>query len=195
MNSQQLKKLIHLFLDELIDILTPEGTLTGKTALKSEAHKNGWFHATVHIWLFTSDKKILLQKRALTKKVFPGLWDISVAGHIGAGEEILTSAKREVFEEIGLELAEKDLIKIGTRIHQVKHENGIQDNEHHHVFIAELKVPVSELTIQEEEVDAIKLFDLSILNDTKNLENVLLSRFHSYYVSVYDKIVENIILK
>lgn len=176
-------------MDELIDILTPDGELIGQTALKSEAHKNGWFHQTVHIWLFTADKKILLQKRALTKKVFPGLWDISVAGHIGAGEEILASAQREVFEEIGLELEEKDFIKIGTRIHQVKHENGIQDNEHHHVFIAELKVPVSELTIQEEEVADIKLFDLSVLKSTKNLENLLLSRFHSYYCMVYDKII------
>ncbi len=178
-------------MDELIDILTPEGKSTGKTALKSEAHKNGWFHATVHIWLFTSDEKILLQKRALTKKVFPGLWDISVAGHVGAGEDILTSAKREVFEEIGLQLDEKDLIKIGPRIHQVSHANGIQDNEHHHVFIAELKVPLSKLTIQVEEVDDIKLYDLSILKSTKNLENILLPRFHEYYVSVYDKIIEN----
>lgn len=175
-------------MDELIDILTPDGKPTGKTALKSQAHKNGWFHATVHIWLFTADEKILLQKRALTKKVFPGLWDISVAGHIGAGEEVLVSAQREVFEEIGLQLDKKDLIKIGTRIHQVSHKNGVQDNEHHHVFIAELKTPVEMLTIQEEEVADIKLFDLAILKDTKNLENVLLSRFHSYYCMVYDKI-------
>lgn len=179
-------------MDELIDILTPEGKSTGKTALKSEAHKNGWFHATVHIWLFTLDEKILLQKRALTKKVFPGLWDISVAGHIGAGEEILTSAKREVFEEIGLQLEEKDLIKIGTRIHQVSHPNGIKDNEHHHIFIAELKVPLSKLTIQKEEVDDIKLFDLSTLTSTKNLKNVLLSRFHDYYCSVYNEIYQQI---
>ena len=177
-------------MDELIDILTPEGKPTGKTALKSEAHKNGWFHATVHIWLFTSDEKILLQKRAMTKKVFPGLWDISVAGHVGAGEEILTSAKREVFEENGLQLDEKDLIKIGTRIHQVSHANGIQDNEHHHVFITEIKTPLSELSIQAEEVDDIKLFDLSILKNTKNLENILLPRFHEYYCAVYEKIVD-----
>ena len=179
-------------MDELIDILTPEGKPTGKTALKSEAHKNGWFHATVHIWFFTTDEKILLQKRALTKKVFPGLWDISVAGHIAAGESVLSSAKREVFEEIGLKLQEKDLIKIGTRIHQVNHKNGIQDNEHHHVFIAELKVPLSELKIQKEEVADIKLFDLSTLKNTKNLENVLLSRFHDYYVSVFNKITNYI---
>lgn len=175
-------------MDELIDILTPKGKPTGKTALKSEAHKNGWFHATVHIWLFTSDEKILLQKRALTKKVFPGLWDISVAGHISTGEDIITSAKREVFEEIGLELQDTDLIKIGTRIHQVSHKNGIQDNEFHHVFIAELKSPIEDLIIQTEEVAEIKLFDLDTLKNTKNLENILLSRFHEYYCMVYDKI-------
>ncbi|APG64661.1 hydrolase [Tenacibaculum todarodis] len=179
-------------MDELLDILTPEGKPTGKTALKYEAHKNGWFHATVHIWIFTSDEKILLQKRAMTKKVFPGLWDISVAGHVAAGEEILTSAKREVFEEIGLQLEDKDLIKIGTRIHQISHPNGIQDNEHHHVFIAELKVSIEDLKIQKEEVDAIKLFDLSALKNTKNLENVLLPRFHDYYCAVFNHIINRI---
>jgi isopentenyl-diphosphate delta-isomerase len=179
-------------MDELIDILTPEGKPTQRIALKSEAHKNGWFHATVHIWLFTSDKKILLQKRALTKKVFPGIWDISVAGHIGAGEEILEAAKREIFEEIGLELEEKDLIKIGTRIHQVTHKNGIQDNEHHHIFIAELKVPVSVLTMQEEEVAGLELWNLTVLKQTKNFENVLLPRFHEYYCAVYDKIIDHL---
>jgi len=179
-------------MDELIDILTSEGKPTGKTALKSEAHKNGWFHATVHIWLYTTDEKILLQKRALSKKVFPGLWDISVAGHIGAGEAILTSAKREVFEEIGLHLNEDDFIKIGTRKHQVSHKNGIIDNEFHHVFMAVLKVPLSALSIQKEEVDAIDLFELSVLKSTKNLENVLLPKFHDYYCSVYDKIMERL---
>ena len=179
-------------MDELIDILTPEGKSTGKTALKSEAHKNGWFHATVHIWLFTKNEKILLQKRAMTKKVFPGLWDISVAGHIAAGEEILPAAIREVEEEIGLKLNKEDFIKISTRIHQVEHANGIQDNEFHHVFIAELKVPLEKLKIQMEEVDAVELFDLSVLKSTKNLENVLLSRFHEYYVMVYNKIKDQL---
>ena len=179
-------------MDEIIDVLTPDGKPTGKTALKSEAHKNGWFHATVHIWLYTKDNQILLQKRALTKKVFPGLWDISVAGHIAAGEDILTAAKREVFEEIGLEIMENELINIGTRIHQVSHANGIQDNEHHHVFIAELKVPINHLSIQKEEVDDIQLFDLAVLKNTKNIENVLLSRFHAYYCSVYENILKTI---
>ncbi|MDA9339575.1 NUDIX domain-containing protein [Polaribacter sp.] len=179
-------------MDELIDILTPEGKATGKTALKSVAHQHGWFHATVHIWLFTASAKILLQKRALTKKVFPGLWDISVAGHIGAGEGVLTAAKREVFEEIGLHLIDTDFIKITTRKHQVSHQNGIIDNEFHQVFIAELKTPLTELSLQEEEVDDIGLYDLAILKQTKNLHNVLLPEFHEYYCKVYDEIYRKI---
>lgn len=175
-------------MDELIDILDSNGNSTGKTCLKSVAHQNGYFHATVHIWFYTKDEKILLQKRAPTKKVFPNLWDIPVAGHIGAGEEIENAALREVHEEIGLILSENDLTKIGTRKHQVSHDNGIQDNEFHHVFIAELKVDPKELTVQQEEVARLQLFDLEILKKTKNLENVLLPRFHEYYCSVYDKI-------
>ena len=175
-------------MDELLDILDENGKLTGKTALKSEAHKNGWFHATVHIWLYTKEEKILLQQRGFSKKVFPGLWDISVAGHIGAGETILNAARREILEELGLSVQDNELIKIGTRIHQVKHNNGIQDNEHHHVFICELKKPLKDLIIQTEEVEAIQLYDLSILKNTKNLENVLLPRFHNYYCMVYEQI-------
>lgn len=175
-------------MDELIDILDSNGNYTGESCLKSVAHQHGFFHATVHIWLYTKDEKVLLQQRAPTKKVFPNLWDISVAGHIGSGEKVLEAALREVYEEIGLQLEEKDLIKIGTRKHQVAHDNGIQDNEFHHVFIAELRVPLETLVVQEEEVAGLQLYDLSVLKQTKNLENVLLSRFHDYYCKVYDKI-------
>ena len=177
-------------MDELIDILDEQGKLTGKTCLKSEAHKHGYFHNTVHIWIYTADEKILLQKRAATKKVFPNLWDISVAGHIGAGEEIEIAAIREIEEEIGFTINKNQLIKIGNRKHQVSHANGIIDNEFHHVFATKLTVPLNTLTIQKEEVAAIDLFPLVTLKSTKNLENVLLPRFHDYYCSVYDKIYQ-----
>ncbi len=176
-------------MDELIDILDEQGNYTGKTCLKSEAHKKGLFHATVHIWIFTKDKKILLQKRAPTKKVFPNLWDISVAGHIGAGEKIETAAIREIEEEIGFIIKEDQLIKIGNRKHKISHENGIQDNEFHHVFVVELTSNLNELTIQKSEISAIKLYPLDTLTQTRKLKNILLPRFHDYYCTVYNKIL------
>ncbi|WP_299713357.1 NUDIX domain-containing protein [uncultured Tenacibaculum sp.] len=176
-------------MDELIDIVDEQGNYTGKTCLKSEAHKFGYFHPTVHIWIYTKDHKILLQQRAFTKKVFPGLWDISVAGHIGAGEIIEEAAIREVEEEIGFKVKPENLIKIGTRKHQVNHPNGIIDNEFHHVFITELNVPVEELIIQESEVAGLQLYDLDILNKTSEYENVLLPEYSQYYESVFTAII------
>ncbi|WP_435254761.1 NUDIX hydrolase [Tenacibaculum sp. A30] len=176
-------------MDELIDIVDENGNYTGKTCLKSEAHKHGYFHPTIHVWLYTSDKKILLQKRALSKKVFPGLWDISVAGHIAAGEDINIAALREVKEEIGFDILPENLHKIGTRKHMVNHPNGIIDNEFHHVFIAALTIPVEELTLQEEEVAELKLFDLKTILHTKDYENFLLPQYQDYYSFVHKQII------
>ncbi|WP_299120947.1 NUDIX domain-containing protein [uncultured Tenacibaculum sp.] len=179
-------------MDELIDIVDEFGNYTGKTCLKSEAHKFGYFHPTVHIWIYTSNQQILLQKRALTKKVFPGLWDISVAGHVAAGENIEEAALREVSEEIGFSIAPENLYKIGTRKHMVNHANGIIDNEFHHVYITKLTVPIHQLKIQEEEVDELKLFELKTLLKTRELNNTLLPQYHDYYSFVYDEILKKI---
>ncbi|WP_299799964.1 NUDIX domain-containing protein [uncultured Maribacter sp.] len=144
-------------MDELIDILDAEGNMTNMTAMKSEAHKNGWFHQTVHIWFYTSEGKILLQQRGKDKDVYPLLWDVSVAGHIGAGEEIITSALREIQEEIGLTIASSDLEKIGIFKSVKNHSEVLKDNEFHHTFIAELKMPLNSLQKQDSEVEGLKL--------------------------------------
>lgn len=147
-------------MDEVIDILDTKGEFTGKTAMKSEAHKNGWFHPTVHVWLYTSDGSILLQQRGSQKETNPLLWDVSVAGHIGAGEKVLLAAQREVEEEVGLKVAANDLEKIGVFKSVHKHHEQLIDCEFHHVFLCELKVPFAELTLQKSEVEDLKLISL-----------------------------------
>ena len=147
-------------MDELINILDSKGNDTGRTALKSEAHKMGWYHATVHIWFFTADGSVLVQQRAATKDTYPLLWDVSVAGHIGAGESIEAAALREVKEEIGLNIAINNLEKItvvnATHIHS-KH---LIDREFHHVFLSRLKEPVENLVMQKGEVANLQLVSL-----------------------------------
>lgn len=147
-------------MDELIDILDDDGNPTGRTALKSEAHKNGWFHPTVHIWCYTPNGQILIQQRGENKTTHPLLWDVSVAGHVGAGEDIKTSALREVKEEIGLTINEQDLEKIEVfkAVHQ--HGLGLTDSEFHHTFLCELKVPLAALKKQDSEVAALALIPM-----------------------------------
>ena len=108
---------------------------------------------------------MLLQKRASVKKVFPNLWDVSVAGHIGAGEKIETAAIREAKEEIGLTINQADLQKIGYRKDEIVHPNGILDNEFKHIYVCKLKKNLNQLTMQIGEVDDLQLFDISILKD------------------------------
>lgn len=160
-------------MDELVDILDSEGNYTGKVALKSEAHKNGWFHPTVHVWFFTADGRVLIQQRAATKDTHPLLWDVSVAGHIGAGEKTEDAAVREVKEEIGLEITAPNLRKIGVFKAVHKHNENLEDCEFHHVFLYKLNLPISTLSRQKSEVNDLKLIPLiRFSEETWGLANV-----------------------
>ena len=179
-------------MDELIDIVTQEGKPTGKSALKSIIHKKGYYHNTAHIWFYTADGEILLSQRSAKKTICPLLWDVSVAGHIDAGETIKQGAIRETIEEIGLSIYESDLNKIGVFECSQTYENGIIDNEFHHTFISELNVPLSELTPQIQEVEALKLvtiseFELLIKNIGSN--NHFVASNKSYYEIVLQNII------
>ena len=168
--------------------LDSNGNATGQTCLKSEAHLKGFYHQTIHVWLYTDDKKVLLQKRAFVKKVFPNLWDVSAAGHIGAGERIEIAAIREVQEEIGITIKEVDLHKIGFRKDEIVHPNGILDNEFKHIYLCKLNKSIDQLTMQPEEVDDLQLFDISILKDTTKHGSFMVPNMNHYYDFIYDKI-------
>jgi len=51
---------------------------------------------------------VLLHKRSATKKVFPGWW-IGPGGHVDSNEDTLSAAIREVKEETGVDITEKDI--------------------------------------------------------------------------------------
>jgi len=153
-------------MDEYIDIVDRDGNSMQKIALKSEAHKNGWYHNTIHLWLYTSDGNILLQQRSHKKTIYPLLWDVSVAGHIDAGETFIDALLRETKEEIGLQLNAEDVKQVDTRRHESEYANGIiKDYEFHQVFIAELEASLHELSPQQDEVEALKLVSFSEFED------------------------------
>lgn len=71
----------------------------------------------VHVWMWRTNKEIreiLIQKRAHTVR-YPGMWDISVAGHINYQESAIDAAIREAYEELGLTLRSDNLYLIQVR--------------------------------------------------------------------------------
>lgn len=175
-------------MDEYIDILTADGKPTGKTCLKSIAHQKGYYHPTVHVWCYTKDFKILLQQRSNTKETFPGLWDVSVAGHMATGEDSLTAAVREIEEELGISIPKHKLLFIGTWKSEVVHPNGIQDNEFHQVYLTEITADLSSIQVQKEEVIKVDFYNISILKDTKKYGNFLVPHAKAYYDFITEKI-------
>lgn len=147
--------------DELIDIVNEDGSLSGGQCLKSYAHKTGIWHSSAHIWFYTSSGELLIQQRAHDKDTFPGLWDVSVAGHIGSGEQPIHSAIREVKEEIGLYITKADLKPLGKWKESHEHPNGLIDKEWHYLYLCKLIDPLENLQLQEEEVAAIRLIPMA----------------------------------
>lgn len=178
--------------DELIDILNDDLTVS-KTCLKSDAHKHGYLHASIHVWFYTDSGEILIQKRSSTKIAFPNLWDVSVAGHISTGENEITAALREVEEEIGLVISKDAILKIGSYHETHQHRPDFIDNEIHLIYISKLYTPINELKIQKEELSAIKLISIDIFK--KELENPNFSKTYVPHSEKYYKFVLQNILK
>lgn len=88
--------------EEQLEIVNEHGEITG-LAPRSVIHGNpSLIHRVVHVLVFNGMGELLLQKRSMNKDVAPGRWDTSVGGHVGAGEELSLSAKREMEEELGI---------------------------------------------------------------------------------------------
>ena len=71
----------------------------------------GYWHRAVIGAVVNSDNKVLMQRRSLTKDKFPGLWDLSVAAHVSAGEDAVSTLVRELNEEIGVIISKKITVK------------------------------------------------------------------------------------
>lgn len=100
---------------ELLDHVDEDDRVIG-TVARSRAHREGIRHRAVHVVVWNRRGEILLQRRAASKASFPGFWDTSVGGHVGAGEGYLATALRECAEELGIEIGSSDLSRIGKHL-------------------------------------------------------------------------------
>lgn len=151
---------------ELFDILNENGSKTGIVKERGVAHREGALHGTVHIWIVRENEKsgydILLQKRSNNKDSHPGCYDISSAGHISAGDEIMESALRELWEELGLSVQPEQLELFGTthvKFEKTFYGKRFRDNEISSDFVYRQPVEIDKLNLQESEVSEVRWMD------------------------------------
>lgn len=87
-------------LTELFDVVDAHDRVIGQ-ATRGQVHAQKLLHRATHVLVHDAEGKLFLQRRSLGKDTFPGCWDSSCSGHLDAGEDYPTAARRELGEEIG----------------------------------------------------------------------------------------------
>ncbi|MDQ6421337.1 NUDIX domain-containing protein [Paenibacillus sp. LHD-117] len=150
--------------EERFDIYDEDMTPLG-TATRSETHANGYWHRSFHCWLIRREggrKWVRFQRRQLVKDTNPGCYDITVAGHLTAGES-MRDAVREIEEEVGVTAGFEELIPLGQVREDASGMIGgklFVDREVSDVFALVCDLPLSALRLQPEEVLGVYEADL-----------------------------------
>lgn len=97
----------------ILNIVDKKGNIIGEDT-RDNIHKKGLLHKEVHVLFFTLRGEIIFQLRAKDKDTFPNLLDATVGGHVELGDDYLSTALKEMFEETGIKADKKDLRLITT---------------------------------------------------------------------------------
>lgn len=87
---------------EYLDYYDEDGNYLGYKS-RDEVHKEGLWHNTVHCWLYEMDGSVYFQIRKDSGKFYT-----TASGHVLKGETIKDAFRREINEEIGLDIDSSD---------------------------------------------------------------------------------------
>ncbi len=89
---------------ERVVLVAEDGTPIG-TADKSVIHDGDTpLHLAFSCHVFSPDGRVLVTRRALGKRTFPGIWTNAFCGHPAPGEELPDAVRRRGARELGIEI-------------------------------------------------------------------------------------------
>ena len=144
-------------MEEKFDVLNEFGEFTGEVATREECHKKGLWHRAVYAFIIDKNSNILLQKRSAKKKLWPNMWDVTVGGHVDAGEFGRQSLIREVKEELGIDITDDD-IKYLVGSSSINIKGDIINKHYNECYLITKDIDISKIKLQEEEVSEVKYF-------------------------------------
>ena len=129
--------------DEIITIVDENNCVVGSVP-RREMRAKALPHRATYVLVFNSQGQLYVQKRTLTKDVFPGYYDPAAGGVVLGGEDYPQGALREVEEEMGVRGVPL------TALFEFYHKD-----EHNRVWGAAFScVYDGEIVLQEEEVES-----------------------------------------
>lgn len=173
---------------EYFDVLNERGEFTGEIASRDDCHKYGYWHRAIYAFIFNKNGQVLLQKRTGNKKLWPNKWDVTIGGHVLAGELGRQALIRECKEELGITIDDKDIVfLVGTT--SVYNKNGYVNNHYDECYFVTKDIDINDLYLQDEEVSDVKFFSKQeIINRINNNYDGLTEKTNSW--SIFKTILE-----
>lgn len=140
---------------EYVDLYDNFRNKTGKVIERRDIVPRGLYRLIIHVLIFDKKGRLLIQKRTKTKRSWSNLWDFTVSGAVSSGESSQLAAKRELFEELGINY---DFSKSYPNI---SINTGFRIDD---IYIVNNKnIDLNKLKLQEEEVSDAKFVSLDEL--------------------------------
>lgn len=135
---------------EYWDVYDKKGKWKRRAIRKGERLKNDEYHIIVEGWILRDDGNFIIQRRALDKKSFAGMWYCSAGGSVISRETPKEGMVREFKEELGIDISEEEL-----HLKRIITEK----NTIFYIFLVRKNISLDEIKLQEEEVMDIDLAD------------------------------------
>ena len=120
---------------EQVVLLGVDGRPVG-TAEKSEVHTASTpLHLAFSCHILSADGQVLVTRRALGKRTWPGVWTNSVCGHPAPGETFGEAVARRAEHELGLEISDV-VVALPDFRYRATDASGVVENELCPVFTA-----------------------------------------------------------
>jgi isopentenyl-diphosphate delta-isomerase len=120
---------------ELIVLVDDRGKPIGSAEKLSSHHANTPLHLAFSCYVFNGKGELLVTRRALSKKVHPGVWTNTACGHPGPREATRSAIKRRMLYELGVQIHNLKVVLPDYRYTSPPF-NGIIENEICPVYVA-----------------------------------------------------------
>lgn len=163
---------------ERLDIYDYAGQRTGRTIDRREENHlhDGEYFLIVHVCVFDTKGRLLIQQRHKPNDIRDGAWDVTVAGHVHSGETSQCAAMREAKEELGIDV---DLTGKAPLM-RLTFDHGFDD-----IYVVIEDIPIETLHLQKSEVLDARYADrdeiLSMLR-----EDAFLPYMESFIMALFD---------